>query len=58
MDGSIILLALTALVGLGIVAALRVLQGAWRVGLIVAVIILSIACLWWYNVYTGAAPLL
>lgn len=43
MDGSIILLALVALVGLGIAVTLRVLQGAWRVLLLVIVIVLAIA---------------
>jgi len=45
MDGYIITLALVALACLGFVAVLRVLQGAWRVLLIVAVIIIALVVL-------------
>jgi len=45
VDGYILTLALVALAGLGIVAGLRVLQGAWRVVLIIAVIIIAVVVL-------------
>ncbi len=58
MDGAILLLAIVALVGLGLIAALRVLQGAWRVVLLLLVIALIVGVALWYNALTQSGTFL
>lgn len=58
MDGIIIIFAIVALVGLGLIAALRVIQGAWRVVLLLIVIALVVGVALWYNAITQSGTFL